>query len=103
MLVYGGIIVAGGQVLWFSGLRTARSIDVSLATSASPIAGVLAAFWILGERPLSAHYIGGGILVLGIVLGLLGSRRLPEKDTEAPVENAAAAMEAECRVGFKGV
>jgi drug/metabolite transporter (DMT)-like permease len=103
MLVYGGIIVASGQVLWFSGLRTARSIDVSLATSASPVAGVLAAFLILGERPLGAQYIGGGVLVLGIVIGLLGSRGRPVHVAEAPADDAASAMEAEGRAGFKGV
>lgn len=103
MLVYGGIIIVGGQVLWFTGLRTARSIDVSLATASSPIAGVLAAFLILGERPLSAQYIGGGVLVLGIGVGLLGSRRRAVEVPEEPLEDAASALEAECRAGFKGV
>ncbi len=103
MLVYGGIIIVGGQVLWFTGLRTARSIDVSLATSASPIAGVLAAYLILGERPLDAQYIGGGTLVLGIVVGLLGSRRRFAEASEAPVMDTASALEAETRAGFKGV
>ena len=103
MLVYGGIIIVGGQVFWFTGLKTARSIDVSLATSAAPIAGVIAAYLMLGEHPLAAQYVGGAILVLGIVVGLLGSRRRPVEVQDASTDDAASALEAECRTGFKGV
>lgn len=103
MLVYGGIIIVGGQVLWFTGLKTARSVDISLATSAAPIAGVLAAFLILGEHPLGPQYVGGAILVVGIVVGLRGSRRMPADVQDASPEDSATALEAECRAGFKGV
>ena len=106
MLVYGGIIIVCGQVAWFTGLKTARSIDVSLATSAAPVAGVLAAFLILGEQPMSAQYIGGGVLVVGIAVGLLGGRiRRPEAKPEpaALVDAAPSALAAECKTGFKGI
>ncbi|MEE9300359.1 MAG: DMT family transporter [Alphaproteobacteria bacterium] len=103
MLVYGGVIIVAGQLTWFAGLKAARSIDVSLATSATPVAGVLAALLILGERPMSAHYIGGGVLVLGILVGLLGARaKAPEARAE-PSERCASALTAEGRTGFKGI
>lgn len=106
MLVYGGIIIVGGQLSWFTGLRTARWIDVSLATSSAPIAGVLGAFLILGEQPMLAHYVGGGVLVLGIIVGLLGARPGRARvDSEPPpsLDEPGAALDAECKVGFKGV
>ena len=106
MLVYGGIIIVGGQLAWFTGLRTARFIDVSLATSSAPIAGVLGAFLILGEVPMAAHYIGGGVLVFGIAVGLLAGRSKPAEVRPEPAaepDEAAAALDAEGKVGFKGV
>ncbi len=106
MLVYGGVIIVGGQLAWFTGLKTARSIDVSLATSAAPVAGVLGAYLILGERLMTAHYIGGGVLVLGIIVGLLGGRtkRLEVNLKPAlPPDEAASALRAEGSTGFKGV
>ena len=58
---------------------------------------------ILGERPMSAHYIGGGVLVLGILVGLLGARaKAPEARAE-PSERCASALTAEGRTGFKGI
>ena len=103
MLLYGGIIIVCGQVFWFTGLKTARSTEVALATSAAPIAGVLAAFLILGEHPLGAQYIGGAVLVLGIVVGLIGNRRRSANDQDASQDDSASALEAECKAGFKGV
>ena len=106
MLLYGSIIIVGGQILWFTGLKEVRSIDVSLASSATPIAGVLAAFLILGERPMTAQYIGGIVLVFGIVIGLLASHRKSKADTRVLTEkhdNAASAVKAERGTGFKGI
>ncbi len=106
MLVYGGIIIVGGQLTGFTGLKSARSIDVSLATSSSPIPGVLGAFLILGEQPMPAQFIGGGVLVVGIAVGLLGGRAKAAGEDAEPriaLDDAAAALEAECRTGFKGV
>ena len=106
MLVYGGIVIVGGQLAWYTGLKGARAIDVSLATSATPIAGVLGAFLILGELPLPAHYAGGAVLVLGILIGLFGGRsktaaaeeRLPALPTAT-----GSTLQSECRTGFRGV
>jgi drug/metabolite transporter (DMT)-like permease len=93
-------------VLWFTGLKAARSLDISLASSATPIVGVLAAFLILGERPTSAQYIGGAILVCGIVIGLLAGRSRSKEEkriTTDKVEETAAEVKAERGTGFKGI
>jgi drug/metabolite transporter (DMT)-like permease len=106
MLLYGCIIIVGGQVLWFSGLKASRTIDILLASSATPIAGVLFAFLILGEVPLRAQYIGGFVLVCGIVIGLLANRRRAAMDKRflsEKVDDAPAAVDAEKATGFKGI
>lgn len=97
MLVYGGVIVVGGQLCWFTGLKTSVASEVSLASSFSPIAGVLATFLLLGDAPTLAQYIGGAVIVLGIICNQIDAqmRSLP------PVVNPAKELEME--VGFKGI
>ncbi len=85
MLLYGAIIVVGGQLAWFKGLKTTNASDVSLASSISPIAGILAAYLILGEVPTVAQYIGGSVIVIGIIANQIGIVRQasisPDKTT----------------------
>jgi drug/metabolite transporter (DMT)-like permease len=106
MALYGGLVVVSGQLAWDSGLKKSRSIDVSVVTSFAPVAGVLAAFLILGERPQQAHYVGGAVLIVGIALCLWGAR---EKGMAEPVvadpatEKPSDLLGAESRTGFKGV
>ncbi len=99
MLVYSAVIVVGGQLAWFMGLRKSTASEVSLANSFNPIAGILGAYFILGEVPNMAQYIGGSLILLGIVLGQIGISRMSDRAaTRMPV---AIAMDME--VGFKGV
>ena len=96
MLIYGAIIVVGGQLAWFRGLKATTAADVSLANSISPIAGIGFAFLILGEVPTMAHYIGGSVIIIGILLNQMGVARL----NQATKSNATKMME---EVGFKGI
>ncbi|MEM7247035.1 MAG: DMT family transporter [Acidobacteriota bacterium] len=73
MFVYGAVIVAAGQLLWFSGLRVSNTLQLTLATSVSPIIAILAAAIILGEKPMRSQWIGGAILLVGIALGARGA------------------------------
>ncbi|MGF1537516.1 MAG: DMT family transporter [Elainellaceae cyanobacterium] len=99
MLIYSAVIVVGGQLFWFSGLKQSTASEISLATAFTPIAGVLAAYLILGEAPTLAQYIGGGVIVAGIVLNQIGVQRL---NRTVPEQRPAAPEMAEA-VGFKGV
>jgi drug/metabolite transporter (DMT)-like permease len=101
MLVYGAIIVVGGQLCWFTGLKTAGAADVSLASSFSPIAGILAAYFILSEAPTLAQYIGGSIILIGIVLNQIGIFLQPAKSATKPPLIPVKEMDME--VGFKGI
>lgn len=97
MVGYGLIIVVGGQLAWFQGLKTSRAAEVSLASSFNPIAGVLAAFLILAELPTLAQYIGGAVIVVGIALNQWGVYRSSAKT------NLPTAQEVENSMGFRGV
>lgn len=101
MLVYGAIIVVGGQLCWFTGLKTAGAADVSLASSFSPIAGIVAAYLILSEAPTMAQYIGGSVILIGIVLNQIGVFRKQAQPTLPPPVSPAKEMDME--VGFKGI
>ncbi|MEM8675250.1 MAG: DMT family transporter [Cyanobacteria bacterium P01_G01_bin.67] len=92
MLLYGAVIVVGGQLAWFKGLQDTNAADVSLASSISPIAGIVGAFLILGEVPTMAHYIGGSVVILGIILNQIGAAR--QDDSRKGMDE---------QMGFKGI
>jgi drug/metabolite transporter (DMT)-like permease len=109
MVVYGGIIVVSGQLAWDFGMRRSRSLDVSVATSFAPVAGVVGAILILNEQPNMAQFIGGGVLLAGILICLVGARRKGKQDTtvemddEDDMSDTTAVIDGECRTGFKGI
>lgn len=74
MLVYGILIVVIGQSLWFRGLITTHVATSALVASFAPVAGVLAAYLILGEAPTKFQYIGGSILLVSIIGSQIANR-----------------------------
>ncbi|MGD1931430.1 MAG: DMT family transporter [Leptolyngbyaceae cyanobacterium] len=99
MLFYSAVIVVGGQLAWFSGLKQSTASEISLATAFTPIAGVLAAYLMLSEVPTTAQFIGGVVIIAGIVLNQIGVRQLNQTASApkpAPVEMSEKVM-------FKGV
>jgi drug/metabolite transporter (DMT)-like permease len=102
--IYAVIVVLGGQFAWALALKHARSGDVSLATSFSPVAGILIAMALLGENPGPGLVPGGVIILLAIALGQYGrirSRRMRE-DCATKRLAAERALEHEGEVNFKG-
>jgi drug/metabolite transporter (DMT)-like permease len=95
------VIVVTGQLCFFTGLKKSTASDVSLASSFSPLAGILAAYLILGEAPNMAQYIGGSIIMGGIVLNQIGVSHQSAKILKAP--KSTSAKEMENSVGFKGI
>ncbi|MGF1514295.1 MAG: DMT family transporter [Elainellaceae cyanobacterium] len=99
MLIYSAVIVVGGQFFWFSGLKQSSASEISLATAFTPIAGVLAAYLVLGEAPTLAQYIGGAVILTGVALNQVGVLRLnktvPEQQPTVREMNEA--------VGYKGI
>ncbi len=75
MFLYGTVIVVVGQSSWLAGLQRATAAKASLVSSFTPVAGILAAYLILGEAPTPAQGVGGSIIIAGIVLSQLGTQR----------------------------
>lgn len=99
MILYGAVIVVGGQLAWFKGLKTTNAGDVSLANSISPIAGIVAAFLILGEVPTLAHYLGGSVIIIGIICNQIGVAR----QSDSVERNKVTLGKMDEQVGFKGI
>lgn len=101
MIIYSLIIVVGGQIAWFQGLKTTMAEDVSLASSFSPLVGIITAYFILGEIPNTAQYIGGGVIILGIILNQIGVSFYPNKNDHLASQKLV--KQADGEVGFKGI
>ncbi|MEM6611438.1 MAG: DMT family transporter [Cyanobacteria bacterium P01_C01_bin.72] len=94
--IYGVFIVAGGQIIWFKGLKMSNFASISYAGYLTPIAGILAAFLILGEVPTAAQYIGGSVILLGAFFNQVGiwqeTKNFPSRK-----------LNLERFIGFKGI
>ena len=99
MLLYSAIIVVSGQLCWFSGLKRSTAGEISLASAFNPIAGILAAYLILGEVPTVAQYVGGSVILCGIVLNQIGVNR---PNVTVPVQQPTD-KEMNEAIGFKGI
>jgi drug/metabolite transporter (DMT)-like permease len=101
MLLYGIVIVAIGHLCWFRGLRLTTASEAALVNSFNPVAGIVAAYLILGEQPLFAHYVGGSIVLLGLLLNQIGTWRKTSSSSCALEINTIQQMES--RIGFRGI
>ncbi len=99
MLVYGTIIVALGQSFWLTGLKKTSGTEASLAGAINPIAAIVAAYLILGELPTAAQYLGGGIILSGVLSSELGTCCKPASTTD----KNSHALKMETGIGFKGI
>ncbi len=104
MLVYGVMIVVVGQSFWLAGLRLSSVSTAAIVSSFVPIAGIGAAYLILGETPTLAQYIGGSIIVLGIVLSQVGVwRQTTAQQRRSHVKSAQMEQSLTAAMGFKGI
>jgi drug/metabolite transporter (DMT)-like permease len=79
MLFYGAAVVMVGQAAWHLGLRASTSTDISIAEAATPVLGIVFAFLILGQVPSLAEWMGGAVILLGILFALRGTMEQEEK------------------------
>jgi drug/metabolite transporter (DMT)-like permease len=104
MLLYGVIIVVVGQSFWIAGLRASSVSTASLIGSFVPLAGILAAYLILGEVPTHAQYVGGSIILLGLLLSQVGiQRQTARRAAMTRVSSAPTEQAIESKMGFKGI
>ncbi len=102
MLVYGGIIIVAGQLLWYKGIATSNASQVSLASSFTPVAGVIFAVFLFGETPSQAILIGGAIIVTGIAIAIAQIGPIIERRVKS-CQTCEEALKLEAGVNFKGV
>lgn len=96
--VYAIIVIIVGQFAWNLALKHARSGDVSLATSFSPLAAILIAMMLLGEDPGPGLVPGGLIILAAIAIGQYGRRHSRDARRRA----GKMALEHEGKLNFKG-
>jgi drug/metabolite transporter (DMT)-like permease len=101
MLLYGTIIVVVGQSFWNAGLRTSSIATATIIGSFTPIVGILAAYFILGEVPTPAQYIGGSVILLSLFLSQVGIGN--RTDCRQIVSSVDMEQSIESRMGFKGI
>jgi drug/metabolite transporter (DMT)-like permease len=101
MLLYGAIIVVAGQLCWFTGLKGATSAEVTLANSFNPLAAIAIAYLILGEVPTATQYLGGSIVLVGVVLSAIGNLR--EFKSQKVPTRISLAKHLAMAIGFRGI
>lgn len=97
--VYAIIVIIIGQFAWNLGLKHARSGDVALATSFSPLAAITIAMVLLDENPGPGLIPGGVIILGGIAVAQFGRIRKERAEKQALEE----ALRLEGSANFKGV
>lgn len=104
MFLYGGLIVVVGQSLWIQGLKTSTVSVATLIGSFTPIAGIVAAYLILGEAATVPQYIGGGLILVGIFLGQVGIwRQMNGRVEVGGMSSLPTEQQVETGMGFKGL
>ncbi|WP_310834280.1 DMT family transporter [Aetokthonos hydrillicola] len=104
MLIYGPVIVVLGQSSWTVGSRLTSVAQASLIGSFTPIIAVITAYLILGEAPTFAQYVGGTIVVFGIMISQFGVYRQQLLQRKNLQDNSIAQLrEVESKIGFKGM
>ncbi len=83
--VYAGIVFVIGQLAWFFALKYARSGDMALASSFSPVAGIIFAMLLLGENPGAGLLPGGALILMAICIGQMKTPILPRIRRWQPV------------------
>lgn len=101
MIVYAAVIVVTGQLCWLAGLKNATSTELNLASLMNPIAAIVMAYFILGEAPTLAQYLGGSLLLVGIVLGFVCNVYQAKINRELVNSSPREAMS--MAIGFRGV
>jgi drug/metabolite transporter (DMT)-like permease len=103
MLFYGFVIVVLGQSFWIRGLRLSTVAIASLVSSFTPIISAIAAYWILGEVPSQAQYIGGSVIAIGLLLSQVSIHQDSRVRDNHQKLRLSDRMKIEAGMGFKGI
>jgi hypothetical protein len=101
MLIYATIIVVVGQLCWLAGLMKATPSQLNLASLLNPILAIVMAYLILGEIPTLAQYLGGSLLLIGVILSFIGNSYQSKINRELNKSSAIEKMDTP--IGFRGI
>jgi drug/metabolite transporter (DMT)-like permease len=101
MLIYAAIIVVVGQLCWLAGLTKATPTELNLASLLNPIVAIIMAFFILGEVPTQAQYLGGSLLLVGVILSFIGNSYQSKINRELTKSSSIEKMDTS--IGFRGI
>lgn len=101
MLLYGAIIVVLGQLMWLKGFKTTSVSTATLVGSITPVVSIFGAYLILGELPTQAQYIGGSLVLVGVFLSQIQTKRQISQLTSQP-SSTPIKQKIEAGIGFKG-
>lgn len=76
--IYALVVFVIGQISWNLALKHAKPGEISLATSFSPLAGIVFAMTLLGEHPGAGLLPGAVLILLAIYVGQ-SKRPIPRK------------------------
>jgi hypothetical protein len=64
----------------------------------------MSAYLVLGEVPTDAQYLGGSVILIGIVLSQVGTHHhTPPRAAKTSVDSMQAEQEINAQAGFKGI
>ena len=101
MIVYALVIVVLGKLCWLAGLKKASATELNVASLLNPILAIIMAYLILGEVPTAAQYIGGSLLLVGVILSFIGNLYQIKANEKPAIPSPRDAMKT--NVGFRGV
>lgn len=102
MLAYVAIIVVGGQIVWFTGLKSGNAVTIALAGTFLPIAGIGFAILILDRTPTLPILAGCVFFFIAFAFAGFGAWKKHKKQRRlAAYETDALVLEE--NFGFKGV
>ncbi len=94
-----GFEVGIGELMGVSG-----AICLSIATIVTKKhLGNVPFYFILGEVPTQAQYIGGMIILIGLFLGQVGIKARTDRLKTLGVNSMETEQEIEGKIGFKGI
>ena len=79
--MYGSLIVVVGQLSWFRGISSVSAAEIALAAAFAPVAGVAFAWLLLGEHPSRGQWIGGSVIMAGVIINLFENRLSGRRET----------------------
>ena len=82
--------LVAAYILWSRGVQRLGPSRAALFTCLTPLIATLAAMALLDERPTLAHFLGGGLIVGGVLLGNLGRPGSTAVSTPATAERPCA-------------